>query len=471
MRRYIFIAACIFMLVIYVLITYFDVSFINLWGRQDIHTHIGVDAWVVGRVVSPPQLTRAGFHVHFVLDAETIETATTSPIPVSGRIFVRAPAEDDINFGDTITFFAELSQPAGARFDGGFDFALFLRQQDVYVAADARRTELVQAAGADYSLTGIGVRIRQSIVSAIDDNFSGIFGRFYPNNEVAGVVKSIMVGDRSDITDEVRLDFSRAGIGHILAVSGMHVGILFSILSFLLLKFRVRKLWAYIVGILVLLLFMSVALYTPSVTRATIMMIIFLAAYIFQKNPDQLTSLGIAAIVILALNPYSITSPGFLLSFGSVAGILIFYQPFNAGLQSLSARATAKTKLKIHKRIPESLAMSSSTFLATVFFTAYFFNILTFGGFLTNLVAMPFVAFIMVGGFVVWAVSWIPILSTIVAYIVSIPVVFILEVANFVAGMRFLWTHVPTPGAAAFMIYLGVIMVFYILTKNKKALS
>ena len=164
-------------------------------------------------------------------------------------------------------------------------------------------------------------------------------------------------------------------------------------------------------------------------------------------------------------------SPGFLLSFGSVAGILLFYQPFNTYLQKLSKRISRKTKINIHKYFPESLALSAATSMTTVFFTAYFFNIFTLGGFLTNLVVMPLVAFLLVGGFAVWALSWIPIIPTILAYIIAIPVVFILEMANFVAGMRFLWTHVPTPGTPSFIIYLGLLVGTYILIKRRQDLT
>jgi len=466
MKRYIFLAACALIVGIHISITYFGVSYMNLWRNDNVQNYIGEHVWLTGRVVSPPQVTRTGFNITFVLDAETVDIRGDVR-PASGRVSVLAPVAD-LNFGDVIVGFTELSAPTGPRFDGGFDHGERLRQQDIYTSAHMRRFEVVQYAGADFSLTAIGVQIRQSIVTAIDHNFSGIFERYYPNNEVAGVVKSIMVGDRSDITDTVRLDFSRAGIGHILAVSGMHVGILFAMISFLLVKFKVQKIWAHLIGILVLLLFMAVALYTPSVTRATIMMIIFLVSYFFQREPDQLTSLGIAAIIILIMNPYSVTSPSFLLSFSSVAGILLFYQPLNERLQNLSAGISRKSKLRIHKFFPESLAMSVATFLATVFWGAYFFNILTFGGFLTNLVAMPFVAFIMVGGFVVWAVSWIPILSTVVAYIVAIPVVFILEAANFIAGFQFIWFHIPTPGGGMFVLYLGLLVIVYVLLRKPK---
>jgi len=474
MKRYAFLAACIMMTAIFISIAVFDVSFINLWRNDNIQNHIGEHVWLTGRVVTLPSFPRSENISEeftptqtFVIEAETIDIRGVIT-PVSGRVQIRTPGNVEVNFGDRITGWTELSEPPGARFEGGFDFSRHLRQQDVYVSSHMRVIEIVETdTNSDFSLSAIGIQIRQSIISAIDDNFSGIFGQYYPNNEVAGIVKSIMVGERADITHQVQQDFSRAGIGHILAVSGMHVGILFALLSFLLIKLRVRKVWAHFFGILVLLLFMAVALYTPSVTRATIMMIIFLLAYIFQRQPDQLTSLGISAIIIMVINPYSVMSASFLLSFGAVAGILIFYQPLNETLQAASAELRRKTKFGIHKYVNESLALSASTWLATVFLTASFFNIITFGGFITNLIAMPFVAFIMVGGFAVWAVSWIPILSTIVAYIVAIPVVFLMELANLIASLP-VWFFVPTPNVGVFVLYIGLLAIVWMLVRKKK---
>ena len=474
MRRYIFLAAVIMMTAIYISIAVFDVSFVNLWRNDNIQNYIGEDVWLTGRVAAPPQFPRSenllpDFEptMTLILEAETIDIRGVVTA-VSGRVQIRTPANDNVNFGDRITGWTELSHPPGARFEGGFDFGARLRQDDIQVTAYMRLFEILEPAESmPFSLTAIGISIRQSILSAIDNNFSGMFGRFYEHDEVSGIVKSIMVGDRASITHQVNQDFSRAGIGHILAVSGMHVGILFTLLSFLLIKFRVRKVWTIFIGILVLLLFMAVALYTPSVTRATIMMIIFLLAYIFQRQPDQLTSLGLSAIIIMVINPYSVMSASFLLSFGSVVGILVFYPVFRNGLQSASERLRRKTRFGIHKYVRESLALSASTWIITAFLMASFFNIVTFGGFITNLAAMPFVAFIMIGGFAVWATSWFPILSTIIAYIVAIPVVFIMEFARLIASLP-LWFFVPTPNVGTFVLWVGVIAVVYILTRKSK---
>lgn len=164
--------------------------------------------------------------------------------------------------------------------------------------------------------------IRKWVTQTIDRYFTA---------DTAFFAKALLLGDRSDVDYETSTNFKVTGISHIIAVSGMHLSILASVVY--ILAGKSRGLMA-LFGIPTVLLFAAVAGFTPSITRACIMQILLLIAMVFDRDYDPLTSLATAAIVMLLENPMVITSVSFQLSFGCMAGIFLFssrvYQHFAA---------------------------------------------------------------------------------------------------------------------------------------------
>ncbi len=141
-------------------------------------------------------------------------------------------------------------------------------------------------------------------------------------DEAKGIPSALLLGDKSALGDDVRRDFSRAGISHILAISGLHMTLLFGLLEgvFRLLRMpkRVRALLlgAGVMGYLLLLGF------PPSATRAAVMLGVTYLSHLLSAKSDPLTSLGLAGAVILAVTPYAVADAGFWMSFLATLGIL-----------------------------------------------------------------------------------------------------------------------------------------------------
>ena len=133
---------------------------------------------------------------------------------------------------------------------------------------------------------------------------------------------ALFLGERSSLSDTVRRDFSRSGVSHILALSGLHVTVLFGLLELLLRALRLPKKPRAI-----LLSFLSIGYLimtgcSPSATRAVIMLLITYLALVFSEESDALTSLGFAGAVILAFSPTSVADIGFWMSFASSFGLI-----------------------------------------------------------------------------------------------------------------------------------------------------
>lgn len=141
-------------------------------------------------------------------------------------------------------------------------------------------------------------------------------------NDIGGFISGIVLGETDMLDDERMEGFRITGTSHILVVSGLHVaiwsGFLYKIFSLVL-----KKGISSLLSIIFLVFYMTFTGFTPSVVRAGTMMILNYFAVLFDEKPDHLNLLGITAIVITAVDPFSLYNVGTIFSFASVLGILL----------------------------------------------------------------------------------------------------------------------------------------------------
>lgn len=141
----------------------------------------------------------------------------------------------------------------------------------------------------------------------------------------AAVVKALLLGDKSSMTDEFRTALSISGASHIFAVSGMHLS-LWSGVIFLILRKRSRtKILPNIAAGLFVLFYMALTGFSPSVMRSGIMLLTVFAGYCFRRPADPVNSLGLSAVLLLIGDPLTSLDVSFLLSFNATAAILLLY--------------------------------------------------------------------------------------------------------------------------------------------------
>lgn len=147
------------------------------------------------------------------------------------------------------------------------------------------------------------------------------------DGETAAFLLATILGEDSYLDGEVRDAFSAVGLSHALALSGLHVGVIAGLLAFLLFPTRFLRAGFYLRPAITGLLIWGYALLVgmgPSVTRAAAMLSVFIVARLVQRGSNPFNSLCVAAVVVMAINPYSIFTPGFQLSFAAVLSILLF---------------------------------------------------------------------------------------------------------------------------------------------------
>ena len=176
---------------------------------------------------------------------------------------------------------------------------------------------------ADPSLSASGkkavvpARAVHALRTAVESYISGVL-----REDAEGFLRVILLGDKKGLAPTLRRDLRFLGLSHLLAVSGMHLSVLYAFLSFLLKKLRAPKVLRLMLLTLAVLLYMALCAFTLSVLRAGIMLMLLLAGELLGEKQNGMTSLCAAGALILFFSPFSAYDVGFLMSFAATFGIL-----------------------------------------------------------------------------------------------------------------------------------------------------
>ncbi|MBQ9674016.1 MAG: ComEC/Rec2 family competence protein [Ruminococcus sp.] len=206
----------------------------------------------------------------------------------------------------------------------------------------------------------------------------------YMNDDTSAVCNAMTFGSNADVPYEISHSFRKAGIAHIIVVSGLHTAVICSVAGGLFgLLFGKRKI-SSLLTIIFVLFFMMMTGMSYSVIRSGIMVIILMIVRMINRDADSLNSLGIAIFVLALIQPYSVADTGLLLSISATAGIVTMAQPLTNFIVS---------RLNVHSIVIKSLTAFWSVYAAaTLAITPI--NIIVFGyfsmfSFFSNLLVMP----------------------------------------------------------------------------------
>ena len=213
--------------------------------------------------------------------------------------------------------------------------------------------------------------------------------------EEAGLLLALLTGETEELGEPLATELSRSGLRHIAAVSGLHVGMLTGALLLLPGERRVRQLLAA----LGLAFFCLVTGAKPPVVRATVMGLTFLLAPFFRRDADSIASVRTALLLLVLQNPYSLLSVSLQLSFASVLGILLLYQPLCLRMMGGAEREKREKPLRrLRRGVCESLALSLSALAFTTPLTACCFGTISLVAPLSNLLCLWAVELFFLGG-------------------------------------------------------------------------
>jgi len=329
---------------------------------------------VIGKVISRPQLKER--RIRFTIEAKKIIENEQEKI-TQGKIWVVSyfPLEN-YHYGDTVRLEGRLRLPEEAREKGAFDWQRYLSYQGIWVELATGMVTVVKKGGGN-PLIKWAYKSRNWMVRVIEHTLP---------EPHSSVLKGIMLGDKDSLPPRVQESFLRIGTGHILVVSGLHVGL---ILLLLLILFRVLALpsrLAFFIAMPILCYYALLAGLRPPVIRATLMVIIGLVSLTIGRDTPLLAILSLTCLIILLLNPLALFSASFQFSFLAVAGIVYF---------------TPYLEIKL-KRLPSwlkrPLAISLSAQLFMLPLLAFYFNRLPLIGVIANLIIAPLITIVLALG-------------------------------------------------------------------------
>ena len=302
----------------------------------------------------------------------------------NGKVLLRVYGEEPpLRYGDLVDVKVALQEPALPNNFGEFNYREYLARQKIFVTGSVNidQIDLIsrnKQLGLAYFLNYLRNRVENSIDSLFN----------YPCNTL---IKAIITGNRKEIPSQWELIFQDAGVMHILAISGLHVGIIAAALFFVskfIPFFGSRKNWSYIIIIVFLLGYAAIAGFRPSVSRATIMFSTMLIAGYVNRPYHLSNSLYLAALILLFYQPLLLFDAGFLLSF-TVTFFIIFLKPI------IEERISFLPSF-----ISQPLAISAAAWLGVAPLSAYFFYKISNIALLSNLIVVPLISIILVLGII-----------------------------------------------------------------------
>jgi competence protein ComEC len=259
------------------------------------------------------------------------------------------------------------------------------------------------------------------------ENLKSILEQCFPE-DTGGLAKALLLGDQTDLDDGISLSFQLAGLSHIVAVSGLHMSILFAMVCLMTGRHRF---WTAALGIPVVIFFAAMVGFTASVTRAMLMEILMLLALAIDREYDPPTALAFAVLVMLVRCPLVITSVGFQLSVTSVAGIFLFYRPCMGWFRTQFRLEGRTLQIRLVRGIAAALSISLSATVLTTPLVAWYFGTVSLIGPVANLLVVPLVGLIFYGVGLVCLAGAISLpMGTAIAGAVSVMIRYILRAAD-----------------------------------------
>jgi competence protein ComEC len=338
---------------------------------------------ITGVVADPPK--KQTDRIRFVVNTKAVAHGVRQ-FPISTSVLVTMDTEgisqgtiDSLEYGTSIQFVGALTYPGTARNPGEFDLRHYLQLQGIYARSFIEDPTSIRLYGeeGDFFFRDVVYPMRRSIAHNLDQFVGG---------EEAKFLKGLTIGDRSEIPTEVKSSFINSGVMHILAVSGLHVGLITVMLVVVFSAFRVPETLRIILVCVLLIFYIFLTGSSPSVVRAVVMAVVVFGAKLFDRKTDIMNSLAVAALIILFWDARQLLLPGFQLSFAAVLSIVLLYPKFYSWSEILPERVHGN---RLANGVIRLFCLSVAAGLGTLPFTGLYFGKIPVIGFVANLVVVP----------------------------------------------------------------------------------
>lgn len=364
---------------------------------------------------------------------------TDSDDPYQRKLRVLCYFNAEVGKGDRVRIRGVLQPPARPGNPGEFDYSAYLAYDRIYYILEVKEAEDVEIIS-----RGVGL---ESYFSSYRLRGEEIIRNILPPEEAA-VLLGMLLGQKEALEAERYSEFQKIGVAHVFAVSGLHVGFVLLLSSWLSSLLGFSRKTKFYFGVCCLFVYGSVVGWPISVVRASIMALLGLFAYYMGQENSFMNSLGIAGIVILLLNPYDLFKISFQLSFLATWGLVCIFP-------------LVKKFWGYQSRLWDLVLIPLCSQIAVLPLVAFYFNLFTPVSIISNIAVMYAVGAAVMLGFMSLLVNgFFPVLASIFLYPAGFFIELILKVSEFLEDLPAAFLLVATPSPAMIAVYyVGLLLI------------
>ncbi len=374
---------------------------------------------------------------------------------VDGKIMAFVPRLVQVNYGDLIALEGELRSPQPIN---GFNWPKYLANKNIRSVMFRPWVTILEKNQGSFIMSKI-YSLNAFLQQKID--------HFLPYPE-STILSAMLLGNRGEIPNKISHNFRQIGLGHILAISGLHITIISVIVFWIVLNLGLWRKHAFILTSFFLIFFILMIGAPPSAIRAGIMGFLFLLAQYFGRNYSFSNAMIIAATGILIFNPLSLFYDiSFQFSFAAILSIILLMPIFQRFFLKKFKIKTEKQSILVF--FINIFLMSGAILLFLGPLMVYYFGNFPIISPIVNLLAIPILPFILFFGIVFFLVSLIfPPLSLIFSGIIYLLISFLIHLGNFFANLPiiayFQFENIPI--YILIIYYIVLLFVIYMVKKT-----
>lgn len=384
------------------------------------------------------------------------------PEKVRGRLIVytASPAAAALVYGDDIVVRGRLAAPDGERNPGGFDYRAFLAARGIHSLLYADRHNGLSSRGRAGG-NGINSFLIQPARNGMKHAFLACSGP-----ESLEFLTALLLGDKSSLDPELKERFARAGVVHVLAVSGLHAGFVLLIISSICSLLRLGRHVGTISTLIGLYLYVQLTGCGAPVVRASLMAGFYLTGRLLERDTNPFNLIGAAALTLMLINPLQLFDPGFQLSFAAVISILYIYPRLREA--PLIGRLCRVKRPFFISPLIQAVLVSLAAQLGTLPLTAGYFQRISLIALLVNLAAVPLAGLITALGFTTWFAWGIDSgMASVYGGLNRELIALLTKLVSAAGSLSFASVPVPAPGLPLSIVYLAALVLLLNLRRRR----
>jgi competence protein ComEC len=398
---------------------------------------------IEGKVVSEPYISNK-------LRKFILETSSANDINIKEKVLINAPLGYLVNYADVINVSGKLYRPIAPKDPNMFNYQRYLERNEIFFVLKIYSFEYITSK--PNIVKKFAINLKNDVVNKLDKYFS------YPNS---AILKSLVIGDKTSLDQNIKNVFSDSGVIHILVVSGLHVGFVGVIILFVLKLFCIPLNKASLISLPFVFFYVISTGANPPAVRSAIMLACIFIPLALDREPLIYNSISLSALIILILEPQELFLASFQMSYLATLGIVFLYSKIFSLFKNV--------KILIFKFFCSVASVTISAQFALTPILMFYFSKVSIVSFFANIIVVPLTGFVL-GCAIVFYISTFLFknLAIFFAYVLNIVVSFIVQVTTFLGNLDFSSFRVNKPVVLELLLfYMFLTLVFTINDKKR----